>query len=85
MDSYTYITLRDREDLKNKAAEWFHSKWGIPTEAYLKCMDAYLNKEIEYGWYLCLDGEKIVGGTGVIDNDFHNRKELTCIWRKLTA
>lgn len=77
MASYKYITLRDREDLKNKAAEWFHSKWGIPTEAYLKCMDAYLNKETEYGWYLCLDGEKIVGGMGVIDNDFHNRKDLT--------
>ncbi|WP_206361011.1 hypothetical protein [Bullifex porci] len=58
MDKYKYITLRDRVDLKNKAAEWFHLKWGIPTEAYLKCMDAYLNKETEYGWYLCLDGEK---------------------------
>ena len=77
MDIYKYITLRDREDLKNKVAEWFHFKWGIPTEAYLKCMDAYLNKETEYGWYLCLDGEKIVGGMGVIDNDFHNRKDLT--------
>ena len=77
MASYTYITLRDREDLKNKAAEWFHFKWGIPPEAYLKCMDAYLNKETEYGWYLCLDGEKIIGGMGVIDNDFHNRKDLT--------
>lgn len=77
MASYKYITLRDREDLKNKAAEWFHFKWGIPTEAYLKCMDAYLNKETEYGWYLCLDGEKIIGGMGVIDNDFHNRKDLT--------
>lgn len=40
-------------------------------------MDAYLNKETEYGWYLCLVGEKIVGGMGVIDNDFHNRKDLT--------
>lgn len=40
-------------------------------------MDAYLNKETEYGWYLCLVGEKTVGGMGVIDNDFHNRKELT--------
>ena len=40
-------------------------------------MDAYLNKETEYGWYLCLDGGKIVGGLGVIDNDFHDRKDLT--------
>jgi predicted acetyltransferase len=39
-------------------------------------MDAYLNKETDNGWYLCLDGEKIVAGLGVIDNDFHNRKDL---------
>ena len=40
-------------------------------------MKAYLNKETEYGWYLCLHGEKIIGGLGVIKNDFHNRKDLT--------
>ena len=40
-------------------------------------MNAYLNNETQYGWYLCLDGEKIVGGLGVIENDFHDRKDLT--------
>lgn len=40
-------------------------------------MNAYLNKETENGWYLCLDREKIVAGLGVIENDFHNRKDLT--------
>ena len=33
--------------------------------------------QTEYGWYLCLDKERIVGGLGVIDNDFHVRKDLT--------
>ena len=32
--------------------------------------------ETEYGWYLCLDGRQIVGGLGVIENDFHDRKAL---------
>lgn len=40
-------------------------------------MEAYLNHEIEYGWYLCLDSGRIVGGLGVIENDFHDRKDLT--------
>ena len=31
----------------------------------------------ENGWYICLDGDKIAGGLGVIDNDFHDRKDLT--------
>lgn len=76
MGSFDYITLRDRAELKNYAAEWFHSKWGVPTEAYLACMEAYLKKETEYGWYLCMRGDRIVGGMGVIENDFHNRKDL---------
>ena len=76
MKNYTYIKLRERPEWKQAAAEWFHSKWNVPTEAYLDCMDAYLSGETEYGWYLCLDGDKIVGGMGVIENDFHDRKDL---------
>ena len=77
MSEYRNITLREAPTLKDSAAEWFHSKGGVPKEAYLECMNAYLKKETEYGWYLCLDGEKIVAGMGVIENDFHDRKDLT--------
>ena len=64
-------------DLKEYAADWFHTKWGVPKEAYLDCMDAYLRGKTELGWYLCLDEDRIVGGMGVIENDFHNRKDLS--------
>ena len=77
MSDYAYISLRERRQLKDRAAEWFHSKWGVPQEAYLECMDAYLNNETEYGWYLCLDGNRMIGGLGVIENDFHDRKDFT--------
>ena len=76
MLKFTYITLRERPKLINAAAQWFHSMWGIPAEAYFECMNLYISGETEYGWYLCLDGDKIVGGIGVIENDFHNRKDL---------
>lgn len=69
--------MRERPELKQAAAAWFHDKWGVPENAYLACMDAYLNHETEYGWYLCLEGERIVGGLGVIENDFHDRKDLS--------
>ena len=75
--SYPIITLRERPELKQTAAEWFHDKWNVPTEAYLECMEDYLSGKTEYGWYLCLDGDAIVGGLGVIDNDFHDREDLT--------
>ncbi len=76
MEEYSCIKLRERPELTKTAADWFHSKWGVPTEAYLDCMNGYLSGETEYGWYLCLDGGKIIGGMGVIENDFHNRKDL---------
>ena len=76
MEGLQFVVLRDRKELKDKAAQWFHEKWGVPKEAYLECMDAYLNGETEFGWYLCMDGDKIVGGLGVIENDFHDRKDL---------
>ena len=73
---YQYITLREKPELMLRAAEWFSSKWSAPCEAYLECMTAYLQNETEYGWYLCLCEGQIVGGLGVIENDFHNRPDL---------
>lgn len=77
MGKYAYKSLRERPALLESAAEWFHKKWGVPKEAYQACMESYLKKETEYGWYLCMDRDKIVGGLGVIENDFHERKDLT--------
>ena len=77
MDGFRYVTLRERPELEQAAADWFHRKWGVPMDAYLECMDAYLNHTTEYGWYLCLDGGRIIGGLGGIENDFHDRKDLS--------
>ena len=77
MSEYKYITLREKPQIKNEAAAWFHEKWGVPEEAYLECMNAYLDEETELGWYFCMAGERIIAGMGVIENDFHDRKDLT--------
>ncbi len=77
LKAYRFLSLRACPELLEDAAGWFHEKWGVPKEAYLACMRAYLNRETEYGWYLCLTGNRIVGGLGVIENDFHDRKDLT--------
>lgn len=77
MKEIKYIKLREKPEIKDEAAAWFNSKWGVPKEAYLECMEAYLNGETEYGWYIAMDGERIVSGLGVIENDFHDRKDLS--------
>jgi len=76
MSEYRYFTLREIPKLEDIAARWFHSKWGVPKAAYLECMEAYLSHKTELGWYLCLNDDKIIGGMGVIENDFHDRKDL---------
>lgn len=77
IDHLRYIDLRQEPRLMDRAAEWFSGKWHIPAAAYLTCMNDYLTGRTEYGWFLCLDNDRIVGGLGVIENDFHDRKDLT--------
>ena len=77
MEDLIFINLRERPELMRSAAEWFSSKWGVPVEAYIECMEAYLERRTELGWYLCIAGDGIAGGLGVIENDFHDRKDLS--------
>ena len=74
---YQIIRLTDRPGLKEQAAQWFHEKWGIPLEAYLESMeDCLTNRTPVPQWYLALEKDNIIGGMGVIENDFHSRKDL---------
>lgn len=73
-----FIELRDRPEWKKSAAGWFHEKWGVPLKAYLDSMeDCLAGKSSVPQWYLALEGRRIVGGLGVIENDFHDRKDLS--------
>lgn len=75
--NYHIIRLTDRPELKEKAALWFHEKWGIPLEAYRESMEECLTKNTAVPqWYMAMDNGQIIGGLGVIANDFHNRKDL---------
>lgn len=74
---YEFVTLRQRPELKENASLWFHDKWKVKKKAYLDCINSYINHQTEYGWYLCLCNDSIVGGLGVVDNDFHERKDLS--------
>ncbi len=74
---YTLVPLREEPGRMQQAAAWFHQKWGVPLEAYLESMEDCLEgKGPVPQWYLAMEGERIVGGLGVIENDFHQRKDL---------
>ncbi len=75
---YRMIRLVDVPEIKEEAAQWFHVKWGIPLEAYLDSMEECLEKKGSIPqWYMAMEGERIIGGMGVIENDFHDRKDLS--------
>lgn len=77
MIAYEIIRLVDRPDLKENAAQWFHEKWGIPLAAYAESMEECLAmKSAVPQWYLAMEDDRIIGGLGVIENDFHDRKDL---------
>lgn len=43
----TIIKLREHEELAEKAAQWFHQKWGVPMETNIECMKEYLCVYVE--------------------------------------
>lgn len=74
---YKIIRLTDKPEIKEQAARWFHKKWNIPLAAYLESMEECLAQKVPVPqWYVTLENGKIIGGLGVIENDFHNRKDL---------
>jgi len=75
---YEILRLSDRPEKQEQAAQWFHEKWHIPFSAYWESMTECLTqKNAVPQWYMALEGDRIIGGLGVIENDFHDRKDLT--------
>ncbi len=71
------LKLRDCPQWLDRGAAWFHAKWGVPLEAYRESMAACVkNLGAVPQWYVAVDGGQILGGLGVIENDFHNRPDL---------
>lgn len=79
MDVIVPKPLRENEALAEKAAQWFSNIWGIPYEAYYDSIqDCIKNPDKIPQWYVCLDQNgELVAGAGIIENDFHDRKDLS--------
>lgn len=78
MREYEIYRITDRPEIKDEAAAWFSGKWNIPKETYLTSMDEALeNTSAVPQWYIAEKDGHIIAGLGVIDNDFHDRKDLS--------
>lgn len=74
---YRLVLLRDDDTMNEKVSEWFNEKWGVPVDAYRESIiECQRNRDGRVQWYVMMDGERIIAGMGVIENDFHDRKDL---------
>ena len=71
------VPVRDWPEAKEEIALWFHKRWGVPLEAYKESIYDCLGNETGVPqWYVVVRGGRIIAGCGVIENDFHERKDL---------
>ena len=64
----------------DRAADYFSSRWKIDKQLYLDSINDSLSTSNPVPrWYLMLRGDEIIGGFGLIENDFMVRTDL-CPW-----
>ena len=74
------INIREYPEWLERAADYFSSRWNIDKKLYLNSMnDSLLTEKPVPHWYLMLRGDNVIGGFGLIDNDFMVRTDL-CPW-----
>ena len=73
------LKLSDFPEYLERAAVWFSDKWDIPAEIYKESIQTSIDhKESIPQWYITLDESlNIIAGFGIIENDFHERKDLS--------
>lgn len=79
MENINLKKLREFPVYIEQAALWFSQKWGIPIESYKESMQECIKQKSPIPqWYIVLDkDENIIAGAGIIENDFHERKDLS--------
>ena len=72
------INLREHPAWLERAADYFSARWRIDRQLYIDSMTDSLSTALPVPrWYLMLRGDAILGGCGLIDNDFMVRTDLS--------
>ena len=70
------ISLRSCPEKLELFCDYFSRHWGKP-EIYRNCMENSLNSKSPLPqWFLMFDRNEIIGGCGLITNDFISRVQL---------
>lgn len=71
------LNIHEHPDYLDRAVDYFSSKWGIDRQIYHDSISESITTNNPLPrWYLMLDGDRIIGSFGLIENDFMVRKDL---------
>ena len=71
------INIRECPQWLERAADYFSSRWNIDRQLYQNSINDSLRTDNALPrWYLMLRDDNIIGGFGLIDNDFMVRTDL---------
>ena len=76
--NYRIISIKNNPGYSVRGIDWFASKFGIDRKEYERSFDDCINKNDALPqWYLMIDEDgEIIGGCGLIRNDFVDRTDL---------
>lgn len=71
------VSIRENPEYKDKAVEYFSSKWSVTRAVYEDCITHCITTPNPLPqWYLLEKDEDIIGCGGLITNDFISRMDL---------
>jgi N-acetylglutamate synthase-like GNAT family acetyltransferase len=72
------IPVRDWPEASEEIAAWFHERWHRALETCRASIRECLGEQSAVPqWYVVARKSRIIAGCGVIENDFHERTDLT--------
>ncbi len=76
---FKILNLKDHPKYAARAAEWFSDKWKLAAGIYYESIEKGISGGTAVpSWYIVTDSSgRIIAGAGIIDNDYHDRPDLT--------
>ena len=75
--NYSIVSLRDNPDWLDRFADYFSGKWPVKRVIYYDAMLHSIDTPSPLSrWYALVKAEDIIGGFGLIANDFNSRQDL---------
>lgn len=73
------VSIKTHPEYKDKIINYFILRWASEDSkgVYIDCISNAFRNDSLPNWYLLLDNEEIIGGAGLISNDFISRMDLT--------